>query len=86
MVEEVFIDEAWKNKRLFLKFDGVNSITNVFVNGKHIGEHRSGYEAFVYELTDKVEYGKTNLIMVRANNASQLDVMPLFGDNAEGVS
>lgn len=78
--KEVFIEEEWKGKRLFLKFDGVNTVANVFVNGKHIGEHRGGYTAFIFELTDKVEYGQNNTILVRANNALQLDVMPLLGD------
>lgn len=78
--KEVFIDKSWSEKRLFLKFYGVNSIANVFINGKHIGEHRGGYTAFIYELTHVVKYGETNTIMVRANNAPQLDIMPLLGD------
>ncbi|WP_372775077.1 glycoside hydrolase family 2 TIM barrel-domain containing protein [Mangrovibacterium sp.] len=78
--KELFIDSAWIGKRLFLKFYGVNTIANVFINGKHIGEHRGGYTAFIFELTDKVEYGKNNTILVRANNAPQLDIMPLLGD------
>lgn len=49
-------------------------------NGKHIGEHRGGYGAFVFEITDKVEYGKENTLLVRVNNGEQLDVMPLVGD------
>lgn len=49
-------------------------------NGKHIGEHRGGYGAFVFEVTDKVEYGKENTLLVRVNNGEQLDVMPLVGD------
>lgn len=55
-------------------------MSNVFVNGKHIGEHRGGYGAFVFEVTDKVEYGKENTLLVRVNNGEQLDVMPLVGD------
>ncbi|WP_282055822.1 beta-glucuronidase LacZ4 [Maribacter luteus] len=78
--KEILIDSAWKGKRLFLKFYGVNAIANVFINGKHIGEHRGGYTAFIFELTNVVEYGKINTILVRANNAPQLDIMPLLGD------
>lgn len=78
--KELFVDSAWAGKRLFLKFYGVNTIANVFVNGKHIGEHRGGYTAFIFELTDKVDYGKNNTILVRVNNAPQLDIMPLLGD------
>ena len=70
----------WKGKRLFLRFEGVNSVADVFINGKHIGEHRGGYAAFVFEITDRVKYGAKNTLLVRANNAEQLDVMPLVGD------
>lgn len=44
------------------------------------GEHRGGYGAFVFEITDRVEYGKDNSILVRVNNGEQLDIMPLVGD------
>ncbi len=74
------IDKNWQGKRLFLRFDGVNSIANVFINGKHIGEHRGGYSAFVFEITNVVNYGADNALWVRVNNAEQLDVMPLVGD------
>ena len=77
---KLFVCSEWKGKRLFLRFEGVNSIANVFINRKHIGEHRGGYGAFVFEITDRVEYGKDNSILVRVNNGEQLDVMPLVGD------
>ncbi len=78
--KKILIRPEWEGKRLFLKFNGVNSIANVFINHRHIGEHRGGYTAFIFEITQHVEYGKTNSILVRVNNAEQLDVMPLVGD------
>ena len=74
------IDEAWRGKRLFLRFEGANSVANLFVNGRHVGEHRGGYGAFVFEITDRVEYGADNALLVRVNNGEQLDIMPLVGD------
>lgn len=71
---------SWKGKRIFIRFEGANSVTNLFLNGKHIGEHRGGYGAFIFELTDKLTYGGQNQLLVRVNNAEQLDVMPLVGD------
>ncbi len=78
--KKIFIPEAWKQKRLFIRFEGANSIANLFVNGKHRGEHRGGYGAFIFELTNHVRYGEENSLLVRVNNAEQLDVMPLVGD------
>ena len=78
--KKLFIRSEWKGKRLFLRFEGANCVSNVFTNGKQIGEHRGGYGAFIFEITDKVNYGKNNTVLVRVNNGEQLDVMPLVGD------
>lgn len=78
--KKLFILSEWKGKRLFLRFEGANCVSNVFINGKQIGEHRGGYGAFIFEITDKVNYGKDNTVLVRVNNGEQLDVMPLVGD------
>ena len=70
----------WKGKRIFLRFEGANTITDVFVNGQHSGHHEGGYGAFVFEITDKVAYGQDNTLLVRVNNGETLEVMPLTGD------
>lgn len=78
--KNLFIRPEWKGKRLFIRFEGVNNIADGFINRRHIGEHRGGYGAFIFEITGKVEYGKENSILVRVNNGEQLDIMPLVGD------
>ncbi len=78
--KNLFIRPEWKGKRLFIRFEGVNNIADVFINRRHIGEHHGGYGAFIFEITGKVEYGKENSILVRVNNGEQLDIMPLVGD------
>ena len=54
--KNLFIRSEWKGKRLFIRFEGVNNIADVFINRRHIGEHRGGYGAFIFEITGKVEY------------------------------
>lgn len=76
----LFVKPEWKGKRLYLRFEGVNTIANLFVNDTHVGEHRGGYGAFVFEITDLVKYGENNKLLVKVNNALQLDIMPLVGD------
>ena len=73
---KLFVRPEWKGKRLFLRFEGANSVANVFVNGKHVGEHRGGYSAFVFEITDCVRYGADNQWWVRVNNGEQWEVLP----------
>ncbi|SCD21401.1 Beta-galactosidase [Proteiniphilum saccharofermentans] len=78
--KKLSIGEELKGKRLYLRFEGANTVTNLFINQNHVGEHRGGYGAFVFDITEYVDYGKENEILVRVNNALQLDIMPLVGD------
>lgn len=76
----LFVPADWKGQRLYLRFEGANSIADLFVNGRHAGQHRGGYGAFVFEITDFVDYGKANTLRVSVNNAETLELMPLVGD------
>ena len=76
----LFVPADWKGQRLYLRFEGANSIADLFVNGRHAGQHRGGYGAFVFEITDYVDYGKANTLRVSVNNAETLELMPLVGD------
>ena len=66
-------------KRLFLYFEGVNSVADVFVNRQTVGSHKGGYTAFCLEITDAVKEGRNNL-EVWASNAFRTDVLPIAGD------
>lgn len=71
--------QGWATKRLFLYFEGANSVATVFVNNKSVGEHKGGYTGFAVEITDYVKPGE-NSIAVQVSNAYRLDVIPLHGD------
>ncbi|WP_308757319.1 glycoside hydrolase family 2 TIM barrel-domain containing protein [uncultured Bacteroides sp.] len=73
------IAEAKEGKRFFLYFEGVNSVAQVFLNRRTVGEHLGGYTAFCYEITDLVKQGE-NLLEVWVSNAYRTDVLPISGD------
>ncbi len=79
-VRQVYIPAEWSNRRLFLRFGGVQSVANVFVNGRHVGEHRGGYTAFTFEITQRVTFGANNHISVVVSNAERSDVLPISTD------
>lgn len=76
-----WIPKEWQGRRLFLRFGGVQSVANVFMNGKHVGEHRGGYTAFTMEITDMVRYGEQNHLRVVVSNAMRSDVLPISTDH-----
>ena len=76
----IFVPAEWSGKRLFIKFHGVQTIADLFVNGHHVGEHRGGWTAFTFEITKHIEYGRNNSLVVVVNNAYQNDVLPTSSD------
>lgn len=57
-----------RDKQLYLKFDGVNSLADVYLNGELLTTHKGGYSAFTVDITDKVRTDAPNLLMVHVNN------------------
>lgn len=72
-----------KDKRVFLRFEGVGACSEVYVNGRLAGTHKGGYSAFVVEIGPSLKPGSDNEIVVKADNQSRPDVIPvnhvLFG-------
>jgi len=66
-------------QRRFLQFDGATLVADVWVNGQHVGQHRGGYAAFRFDVSEQLHAG-LNRIAVRVDNAEQPDVSPLGGD------
>ena len=67
-------------RRLFLKFDGANIVSDVYVNGNFVGEHQGGFAAFVYDVTSYMNVGADNVIAVEVNNAFNANIPPLNAD------
>lgn len=68
-----------KYKHLFLRFEGVNQVATVFLNGKQVGQHKGGYTSFTFEITDLCNKESSNLLTVKVDN-SLTDVPPISGD------
>ena len=51
----VIVEELIAGQRVYLWFEGVNQETNVFVNGKLVGNHKGGYSAFTFDVTAKYQ-------------------------------
>jgi beta-galactosidase len=67
-------------KRIFLYFEGVNQVADVYVNGQKAGQHTGGYTAFSFDITNLVKFNAPNIIAVRADNSFNEDIPPLTAD------
>lgn len=66
----------YKDKRIFITFDGVAHIAKVFLNGKYIGEHKGGYTSFTFELTEFIS--DKNILTVEVDSR-EINNIPPFG-------
>ena len=67
-----FIPQTDEGKRLAVKFDGVFRDCKVWLNGHYLGNNLSGYSEFSYDVTDYINYGQKNVLVVRVD-ASQYE-------------
>ncbi len=57
-----------QGKVVYIKFDGVMSSPQIFVNGKLAGKWDYGYSSFYLDISDFVKYGQENGIAVYVDN------------------
>lgn len=76
----VDVPREWAGKRVYLRFKGANQTADLYINSKHVGQHKGGYTAFCFDVTPLLNFGASNSIWVRLTNAQDMDVMPLVGD------
>jgi len=65
--------------RTFLRFEAASLLADVYLNGTKLGQHRGGFTAFTFEITDVMKPGP-NLLAVRVDNTCYGDIAPLSGD------
>lgn len=61
------ISASYKNKKVYLIFDGVMAFPEVYVNGKLAGTWDYGYNSFYLDITDFLNLDGKNLLAVHAN-------------------
>ena len=52
------VPKEWAGQRVLLHFGAVNWESNVWLNGKQIGDHRGGYDPFTLDATFALDAGK----------------------------
>lgn len=63
-------DPAWKERKIYVDFDGVFMNSDVWINGHHLGHRPYGYISFRYDMTAYLRSGD-NVIAVRVDNSKQ---------------
>lgn len=78
-VRKVTVPAHYKDKELFVYFEGANQETDVFVNGQFAGNHIGGYTRFVFPVSKFIEFDASGAstefeLAVRVDTTHNLDV------------
>ncbi len=72
-----------ENRQVFLRFEGVGQVADLYVNEVFVGKHKGGYSAFAFNITKALLPGQDNELVLKVNNEARPDVIPvnhsLFG-------
>lgn len=71
------ISESIDGKRVYIEFEGANTVTEVFINGVFAGRHEGGYAAFRFDITELLKRDSENVIAVKVNNAPTDYIAPI---------
>jgi beta-galactosidase len=64
----------FKDRRVFLEFEAVRQIAEVYLNGEPLGTNRTGFIPFGFDITTRLRFGGgTNLLAVMADNRFTLE-------------
>lgn len=65
------IPNSWKGKTINIVFEGSMTDTEVKINGKLAGEiHQGAFYEFKYDISDKIQFGKENILEVKVSKMS----------------
>ena len=67
--KDIYGEETYRDKTVWIEFEGVYMKSRVFLNGEEIGGWIYGYTNFYVDLTDKLKIGEENELKVVVDNS-----------------
>jgi len=71
---------AAAGRRSYLRFEGVSTVSTIWLNGQELGRHWSATSGFCLDATAALRAGADNELVVLADTTPRDDVPPLEGD------
>ncbi len=59
------VPKRYENQITLLRFDAVNNLADVWIDGKYVGRCEGGYTPFTFDVTDIVREGEAHRLVVR---------------------
>jgi beta-galactosidase len=81
----IYIPANWKNKTVYIHFEGSAQLTTVFLNGKLVGKHTGSYNAFNFNISPFLNFNEDGAntvqeLVIQVDNSYHPDIPPLTAD------
>lgn len=74
--KEVDIPTEWKSKNVIIHFGAVDYQSDLYVNGKHVGQHTGGSDPFSYDITPFLNPSSVQQISLKVFDPTDTDIQP----------
>ncbi|HLP26603.1 MAG TPA: glycoside hydrolase family 2 protein, partial [Acidobacteriota bacterium] len=64
---------AWRGKKVFVEFEAVRQIAEIYLNGTKLGVAKGGFTPFGFDLTPHLRFDAPNVLAVMVDNRFQKD-------------
>ncbi len=71
-----YLSEELKGKSIRIYFEAVNTRSEIYLNGKKIGENEIGYLPFEVDISNEVKFEEENILEVVVDNKLKVDSFP----------
>jgi beta-glucuronidase len=75
--KKFFVPKSLQGNRLHIRFGSATYRAEVFLNGKLLGGHESGYTPFEFEISSEVGFDEENLLCVRLDHTLNSETIPM---------
>lgn len=80
----LYVPKSWEGKEIYLLFEGVAQVADVYINGIKVGSHTGSYTAFNFPINDYLKFSSgentANEIVIRVDNSHNENIPPLMAD------
>ncbi|MBN2299980.1 MAG: glycoside hydrolase family 2 protein [Acholeplasmataceae bacterium] len=71
--------KSWEGKIVKILFEGVAHQAKIYINRNYVGDHRGGYTAFEFDISEKLIYGEKNEVWVIVDSKEDPSIPPFGG-------
>lgn len=66
--KEFSLPESMLQKKIVVEFEGVRQVADIYINGHHLGQDKTGFIPFAFDLTPHLRQDGKNVLAVKVDN------------------